>query len=78
MFGKSHLIAASELAAHQELGQTDMAKAPKNFAEMVKEVNRWENGKTVPFKLARKQFEAFCERMAGQGKLNLDNKDIHL
>jgi len=40
-------------------------------------INRWENSKTVPFKLARRQFEAFCKRMAGQGKLNLDNKDIH-
>lgn len=39
-------------------------------------INRWENSKTVPFKLARRQFEAFCKRMAGQGKLNLDNKDM--
>ena len=68
-----------------------MARAPENFAKMVKEVrrqlglsqeelahelgvsfatiNRWENGKTVPFKLARAQFEAFCERMKAQGKL---------
>jgi putative transcriptional regulator len=40
-------------------------------------INRRENSKTVPFKLARKQFEAFCKRMAEQGKLNLDNKDMH-
>jgi putative transcriptional regulator len=39
-------------------------------------INRWENAKTVPFKLARGQFEAFCARMAAQGKLNLENKDI--
>lgn len=32
-------------------------------------INRWENGKTIPFKLARKQFEIFCERMKKQGKL---------
>ncbi|WP_319525115.1 helix-turn-helix transcriptional regulator [uncultured Desulfosarcina sp.] len=24
-------------------------------------INRWENGKTVPFKLARSQFNALCE-----------------
>lgn len=36
-------------------------------------INRWENSKTVPFKLARRQFEAFCKRMAEQGMLNLDN-----
>ena len=68
-----------------------MAKAPDNFAEIVKlvrqklglsqeelaqelgvsfsTINRWENGKTVPFKLARKQFEDFCVRMKEQGKL---------
>jgi ribosome-binding protein aMBF1 (putative translation factor) len=40
-------------------------------------INRWENGKTIPFKLASKQFEAFCDRMAEQGRLKLDNKDIH-
>lgn len=32
-------------------------------------VNRWENGKTVPSKLARATFENFCARMAKQGKL---------
>ena len=34
-------------------------------------INRWENGKTTPFKLARKQFEGFCNQMTVQGKLNL-------
>jgi len=34
-------------------------------------INRWENGKTIPFKLARMQFDAFCETMAAQGKLYL-------
>ena len=88
---KLRSLAAGELVAHQELRQTDMAKAPENFAETVKEVrqqlgfsqeelahelgvsfstiNRWENSKTVPFKLARRQFEAFCERMKEKGKL---------
>ncbi len=33
-------------------------------------INRWENRKTVPFKLARRQFEALCERMKEQGKLS--------
>lgn len=32
-------------------------------------INRWENAKTAPFRLARAQFEAFCERMKAQGKL---------
>ena len=34
-------------------------------------INRWENGKTTPFKLARAQFDAFCKKMIQKGKLNL-------
>lgn len=34
-------------------------------------INRWENAKTVPFKLARKQFDAFCEKLEKQQKLKL-------
>ena len=39
-------------------------------------INRWENGKTMPFKLARAQFDNFCAKMIRQGKLELsvDNK----
>lgn len=34
-------------------------------------INRWENGKTMPFKLARGQFDTFCKKMAMQGRLTL-------
>lgn len=34
-------------------------------------INRWENGKTIPFKLARTQFDNFCLAMKEQGKLTL-------
>ncbi len=34
-------------------------------------INRWENGKTMPFKLARAQFDSFCSRMVKAGKLRL-------
>jgi len=37
-------------------------------------INRWENAKTVPFKLARAQFDAFCAKMTKQGKLKLPAK----
>lgn len=40
-------------------------------------VNRWENGRTIPSKLAMKQFTAFCAGQTRSGKLKLDNKDIH-
>ncbi len=32
-------------------------------------VNRWENGKTNPSKLAQRQFEQFCEDKRKQGEL---------
>ncbi len=34
-------------------------------------INRWENGKTTPFKLARSQFELFCKKKVRQGQLTL-------
>jgi len=39
-------------------------------------INRWENGKTTPFKLARGQFDAFCANMVRQGKLRLPGGDV--
>jgi len=33
-------------------------------------VNRWENGKTPPSKLAQATFENFCNHMKNQGKLS--------
>ena len=37
-------------------------------------INRWENGKTTPFKLARAQFDAFCEKMMAAKKLHLPER----
>jgi len=37
-------------------------------------INRWENGKTTPFKLARAQFDAFCEKMVAAKKLKLPGR----
>jgi putative transcriptional regulator len=50
------------------LSQEDLARVlGVSFAT----VNRWENGKTIPSKLARAQFETFFAKMAKQGKLKL-------
>ncbi len=38
-------------------------------------INRWENGKTTPFKLARAQFNSFCDKMVKQGKLEFAGDD---
>ncbi|WP_319542360.1 helix-turn-helix transcriptional regulator [uncultured Pseudodesulfovibrio sp.] len=34
-------------------------------------INRWENGKTIPFKLTREQFDSFCKKMIRQGRMSL-------
>jgi len=35
-------------------------------------VNRWENGKTAPSKLAQVSFDNYCAKMTKQGKLQHD------
>lgn len=46
------------------LSQEELAQAlGVSFAT----VNRWENGKTVPSKLAQRQFEQFCAAQKEQG-----------
>ena len=35
-------------------------------------INRWENGKTSPSKLARTHFRMFCEQKRAQGLLAID------
>ena len=48
------------------LSQEELAQAlGVSFAT----VNRWENGKTAPSKLAQRQFEQFCNKKKEQGKL---------
>ena len=49
------------------LSQEDLAQAiGVSFAT----VNRWENGKTLPSKLALNQFNSFCKTQKELGRLN--------
>ncbi|MGE0827023.1 MAG: helix-turn-helix domain-containing protein [Candidatus Binatia bacterium] len=58
-----------EVRRYLALSQEELAHAlGVSFAT----INRLENGKTVPFKLARTQFAAFCKRTKEQGKLQHD------
>lgn len=34
-------------------------------------IHRWESGKTIPFKLARAQFDSFCQKMIQKGNLKI-------
>ncbi|WP_218943551.1 helix-turn-helix domain-containing protein [Exilibacterium tricleocarpae] len=55
------------LRARLSLSQEDLAKAlGVSFAT----VNRWENGKTTPSRLAQKQFEQFYLKQKRQGRLD--------
>ena len=59
---------AKEVCRKFPLSQEDLAKKlGVNYAT----INRWENGETILFKLARAQFDAFCKKMIQKGKLNL-------
>ncbi len=61
-----------EIRRQLSLSQEDLARAlGVSFAT----VNRWENGKSQPSKLARAQFDNFCARMTRQGKLKLSGGD---
>lgn len=51
-----------------DLSQEDLARElGVSFAS----VNRWENGKVTPSKLAKAQFDDFCKKMTKRGTLNL-------
>ncbi len=50
------------------LSQEDLAR---QIGVSYATVNRWENCQSKPSKLAKAQFDAFCEKMISQGKLRL-------
>lgn len=55
-----------EVRTQLGLSQEELAHAlGVSFAS----INRWENGKASPSKLARAQFDTFCRKMKTQGKL---------
>ena len=63
-----------EVRRQLEISQEELAhKLGVSFAT----INRWENGKTTPFKLARGQFDAFCKKMADKYLYNrIENYSI--
>ena len=55
-----------EVRTQLGLSQEDLAhKLGVSFAS----INRWENGKTRPSRLARSQFALFCQKMENEGRL---------
>ena len=65
---KTFPVLVKEVRRQLEISQEELAhELGVSFAT----INRWENSKTTPFKLARAQFDNFCARMTRQGKLKL-------
>ncbi len=57
-----------EIRRQLAMSQEDLARQlGVSFAT----VNRWENGLAKPSKLAKAQFDAFCARMAHEGRLTI-------
>lgn len=57
-----------EIRQQLALSQEDLARRLNvSYAT----VNRWENGQSMPSKLAKAQLSAFCKKMIKQGKLTL-------
>ena len=64
--GKSFLKRVKEVRRQLGLSQEELAhELGVSFAT----VNRWENGKTTPSKLAQRQFSMFCDAQVRIGKL---------
>lgn len=64
---REFITRVKSLRATLSLSQEDLAKElGVSFAT----VNRWENGKTQPSKLAKKQLEQFIAQQIQQGLLN--------
>ena len=57
-----------EVRRQLSISQEDLAR---ELGVSYATVNRWENGQAKPSRLARAQLDAFCERMAEQGFLEL-------
>ena len=57
-----------EIRQQLALSQEDLAR---RIGVSYATVNRWENCQSKPSKLAKAQFDAFCEKMTREGKLVL-------
>lgn len=57
-----------EVRRQLSISQEDLAR---ELGVSYATVNRWENGQAKPSKLARAQWDAFCDRMQAAGVLDL-------
>jgi DNA-binding transcriptional regulator YiaG len=65
---RSFAALVKEMRHQLALSQEDLAR---QLGVSYATVNRWENGQSVPSKLAKAQLKSFCEKMIERGKLTL-------
>jgi putative transcriptional regulator len=70
--GRHFAAGVKDIRRQLALSQEDLAR---QLGVSYATVNWWENGQSKPSKLAKVQLEAFCKKMAGQGKLVLSESD---
>ncbi len=66
--GRSLSALVKEMRRQLDLSQEDLAR---QLGVSYATVNRWENGQSMPSKLAKAQLKAFCGKMIKRGKLTL-------
>ncbi|MGD9309824.1 MAG: helix-turn-helix domain-containing protein [Desulfosarcina sp.] len=65
------VVLVKEVRIQLDLSQEDLARAiGVSFAT----VNRWENGRFLPSKLALRHFEIYCDQMIKLGRLLLPDQ----
>lgn len=62
------MVFIKEIRVQLDLSQEDLAR---ELGVSYTTINRWENGRFLPSRLAAMQLEAYCDRMIGVGKLIL-------
>lgn len=63
-----YVILIKEVRDQLNLSQEDLAR---ELGVSFTTINRWENGRFMPSRLAAMQLEAYCDRMIGLGRLIL-------
>ena len=64
---KDFAVRVKEVRGQLGLSQNELAdRLGVSFAT----INRWENGRTRPSKLAYSQFQTYCEKMINKGLLD--------
>lgn len=66
------VVLIKNIRVQLELSQEDLAR---ELGVSYATVNRWENGRFLPSKMAIRQVEAYCDRMIESGRLLLNDKE---